>query len=96
MSDLKVTPAALESVRDKAMSIESSADRSVRQLGRLSAADVGPVDLVARVDSFGEEWIRGMRQLGVFGAEMVASLDVVDDELTAVDEHLSAAAPRPE
>ncbi|MCD9199854.1 hypothetical protein [Aeromicrobium wangtongii] len=96
MSDLEITPAALQGVRDKAMSIESIADRSVRQLGRLSPADVGPPDLVARVGSFGEEWIRGMRQLGVFGAEMAESLDVVDETLTAVDERLSATTPRPE
>lgn len=94
MTDLEIDPAALQAVRDKTVAIESLADRSVRQLGRLSGDGLGPASLEARAGSFGDTWSRGLEQLGVFAASVTRSLTVVEETFDIVDEGLSGSTPR--
>jgi hypothetical protein len=96
MSDLQIDPAAVQRVRDKAVSIGALAGQGRRQVGRLTSDGLGSTDLVARVTSFGEQWAAGLREVGELATSIAESLDVAESELDDVDTALSAAVPQAE
>ncbi|KHL11251.1 UNVERIFIED_CONTAM: hypothetical protein LK11_42790 [Mumia flava] len=91
MSDLSIDGAMLVRVRSTMKQIEDLLSAPAKRMKDVDAADLGPSELVERVNAFGDEWSYGIEQLGEFSGSMVEALDAIQEAFDAADTDLANA-----
>lgn len=89
MSDLRLTDAAVTSLRGDLRCVADDLSTARRRLGGHDTAALGAPKLVRRLEDFSDDWNYGLGKLADQVATASADLDVIEKTFADVDTKLS-------
>ncbi|MEK8172265.1 hypothetical protein NKH77_32200 [Streptomyces sp. M19] len=89
MGDLYIDNAMLRRVRKNLSHIDSLLEKPAKAMESVDAKDMGASELEKRMESFGDEWDYGIKQLKKFSQNAVKALDKVEKEFSGFDQKLA-------
>jgi len=89
VSDLHLTDASVEALRDDLSSVADDLTTARRRLSGQDAEAVGAPRLVARVRDFADDWDHGIGRLAEQSGDAVTDLDTIRRTFDLVDQQLA-------
>ncbi|MFP3117564.1 hypothetical protein [Streptomyces sp. Iso 434] len=89
MADIRVDFAALERVRSNLRHISDIMERPGREMEHVNGDSMGVIQLASRMNSFGEEWSYGIKQISKFSGSAIKSLNRIEKAFTELDDKLA-------
>lgn len=89
MSDLYIDNAMLQRVRNNLAHIDELLAKPAKAMEAVDVRAMGASELEKRMDSFGDEWNYGIKQLQKFSRTAVKALDKIEEKFTGLDQELA-------
>ncbi|MEU4926971.1 hypothetical protein AB0G54_10770 [Streptomyces yokosukanensis] len=89
MSDLYIDNAMLQRVRKNLAHIDELLTKPAKAMEAVDVRAMGASELEKRMESFGNEWHYGIKQLKKFSGTAVKALNKIEEKFTGLDTELA-------
>ncbi|MEU5307660.1 hypothetical protein [Streptomyces sp. NPDC021562] len=89
MSDLYIDNAMLRRVRKNLAHIDQLLTRPAKAMASVDVRAMGASELEKRMESFGDDWHYGIKQLKKFSGKAVKALDRIEEKFAGQDDELA-------